>query len=252
MSNAKPPRRLDTAIQQKDRQERFLAAFELSGNVKQACHAARIHRQTHYYWLREDPTYAKRYEMARQLAAQSLEDEAVRRAMEGVRRPVLYQGQQVVTFEDGIRKPLYEHEYSDTLLAMLLRAANPARFNPPKETINLLELEPELLTTAQLDKLLEHLIVKMAGPDPKAQEAARRDLAAGPTPMGTPDGRVKEAAVALRDIITRFDALPANASAPDYLVLMADVRRVMEMFSGLATAIEANSEELGGGRRSQA
>jgi hypothetical protein len=63
---------------------------------------------------------------------------------------VLYQGKQVVTFEDGIRKPLYEHQYSDTLLTMLLRAANPAKYNTAKETINLLELEPELLTSAQL------------------------------------------------------------------------------------------------------
>jgi hypothetical protein len=62
---------------------------------------------------------------------------------------MLYQGKQVVTFEDGIRKPLYEMEYSDTLLAILLRAANPSRYNPPKETINLLELEPDLLTAIQ-------------------------------------------------------------------------------------------------------
>jgi hypothetical protein len=73
---------------------------------------------------------------------------------------------------------LLEHEYSDKLLMMLLQAANPAKYAPPREVVNLLELDVELLTTAQLDKLLEHLIVKIVGPDPEAQEAARRDLAA--------------------------------------------------------------------------
>ena len=50
----------------------------------------------------------------------------------------------------------------------------PHKYNPPKETINLLELDPDLLTSAQLDKLLDHLIVKMVGNDPEAIEAAPR------------------------------------------------------------------------------
>jgi hypothetical protein len=174
------PRGLDTAIRQKDRQERFLATFVLSGSIFHACRAARIHRQTHYYWLRVDPTYAAKFEEARQVAAQTLADEAVRRAVEGNRRPVTHNGKQVWVNINGVREPLWEHQYSDKLLVMLLRAANPSKYAPARETINLLDLDPDLLTAAQLDKLLDHLIVKMVGNDPEAIEAAKRDLAAGP------------------------------------------------------------------------
>jgi hypothetical protein len=86
-----------------------------------ACRAAKIHRHTHYYWLGQDPTYRKRFEEARQGAAQTLEDEAVRRAVETARYPVMHQGRQVVVFEDGIRKPLWENKYSDGLSIFLLR-----------------------------------------------------------------------------------------------------------------------------------
>lgn len=196
------PRRLDTAIRQKDRQERFLASFVLSGSILHACRATKIHRQTHYYWLRVDPTYAARFEQGRHLAVQTLEDEAVRRAVEGIRRPVIHNGVQVVANVNGVREPLWENEYSDTLLMFLLKALAPHKYNPPRETINLLELDPDLLTSAQLDKLLDHLIVKMVGNDPEAIEAARRDLAAGPIDILTP---IRQ----LRDVVAQLQELSA-------------------------------------------
>jgi hypothetical protein len=54
----------------------------------------------------------------------TLEDEAVRRAHEGVRKPVLYKGKQV--FVEG--RPLYETQYSDQLLMFLLKAYDRERF----------------------------------------------------------------------------------------------------------------------------
>jgi hypothetical protein len=62
--------------------------------------------------MRKDATYAARFEEARQQAAQSLEDEAVRRAVEGTRRPVLYRDKQV--YIQG--EPLFQIKYSDQLL----------------------------------------------------------------------------------------------------------------------------------------
>lgn len=101
-------------------------------------------------------------------------------------------------------KRLWENQYSDKLLVALLRASNPSKYTPPRETNYLLDLDPDLLTTAQLDRLLDHPLVKMVGNDPEAIEAVRRDLAAGPEPMGTPNSRIREAAVAVKDVLARL------------------------------------------------
>jgi hypothetical protein len=74
---------------------------------------AGIDRGTHYDWLKADPGYKAAFEDVQDQAAQALEDEAVRRAYEGVERPV-YQGGEKV----GVVR-----EYSDTLLIFLLKGA---------------------------------------------------------------------------------------------------------------------------------
>ena len=102
------------------KQTRFLAAFAASASVLQAARWAKINRQCHYNWLKEDPTYKPRFEAATAQAAQTLEDEATRRAYEGLRRAVRYKGKIVG----------YETEYSDSLLIERLRAANPERYRP--------------------------------------------------------------------------------------------------------------------------
>lgn len=233
---------LDSAVHLKPRQERFLAAFTISGNIVHACRAAGISRQSHYYWLQEDPTYAARFEQSRQVAAQMLEDLAVRLAVEGIRRPVTYQGRQVIANVNGVREPLFEIEYSDKLLVALLKANNPAKWSPPKETINLLELDPDLLTTDQLDKLLDHLLVKMVGNDPEAIEAARRDLAAGPAPMGTPTTRLREAEGRLQKLAGTIESLVSMGLDPnreDLLGALSEIKAVTAMFAAPATAAES-------------
>lgn len=108
------PKVLDSSRQQ----ARFLECFAVCGQVIQAARWAKLHRQAHYGWLREDPTYRARFEAAEEKAARALEDEAVRRAREGVRRPVFYKG----------RICGYIDEYSDSLMGLLLKANNPKKF----------------------------------------------------------------------------------------------------------------------------
>jgi hypothetical protein len=79
---------------------------------------AGIDRGTHYDWLRKDREYRAQFEAATDQAAQALEDEAVRRAYEGVERPVYQMGKQV-----GVIR-----EYSDTLLIFLLKGLRPAKY----------------------------------------------------------------------------------------------------------------------------
>src|ERR1022692_2427202 len=157
-------------------QKRFLEAFEVSCSIQKAARWANIHRQTHYDWLRKDATYPARFAEARERATQTLQDEAVRRAVEGVRRPVLYRGKQV--YIQG--KPLFEIEYSDQLLIRLLEAYNPEKYGRRVEQINLMDIDPDKLTPAQLDKIAEHLIQKALAGKPEAMVAeARRRLEAG-------------------------------------------------------------------------
>ena len=101
----------------------FLAAFRRTASVRRAAAAVKIDRTMHYRWLAEDPTYAAAFEKAREEAAQVLEDEAVRRAYEGIRKPVFYQGEVVD----------YVFEYDTALLMFLLRGWRPDRYRERTE-----------------------------------------------------------------------------------------------------------------------
>lgn len=93
----------------------FLAALAATCSVSRACEAAGIGRATVYEWRDEDPTFAARWEKAKAVGADILEDEAVRRAVEGVETPIYHEGKCVDTV----------HKYSDTLMIFLLKGAKP-------------------------------------------------------------------------------------------------------------------------------
>lgn len=96
----------------------FLAAYVRVASITKAAEIAGISRESHYEWKASDPDYARAFEAAKQIACETLEDEAVRRAHEGVDEPV-YQGGQLV---GTIRK------YSDTLLIFLMKGAMPEKY----------------------------------------------------------------------------------------------------------------------------
>lgn len=101
------------------RQDAFLAAFGGCGNISTAAKLTEIDRKEHYRWLESDPAYAERFKGATEEAADALEHEARRRAVEGVEEPVgWFQGQ-----PGG-----YVKKYSDTLLIFLLKGARPEKY----------------------------------------------------------------------------------------------------------------------------
>lgn len=100
----------------------FLAAMANTANVLRAAEIAGIDRDNHYLWLKKDPDYATAFEIARGRGADALEAEAVRRAHEGVTKPIFHGGKPI-----GI--PAAVREYSDTLLIFLLKGRNPAVFS---------------------------------------------------------------------------------------------------------------------------
>jgi hypothetical protein len=106
-------------------QRAFLAAFAVTGTISGAAKAADIDRDRHYRWLEEDASYPERFDSARETFADRIESEAFRRAVEGVSR-VRFNGGRVMLNEDGT--PLIEQEYSDTLMAMLLKAKRPTEY----------------------------------------------------------------------------------------------------------------------------
>lgn len=101
------------------KQAAFLTAFVITGGrVGEAAKLAKIARCRHYAWLTHE-TYRTLFEQAKEQAADLLEDEAVRRANEGVLEPVFYQGEQC----GSIRR------YPDGLMQFLLRGAKPEKYN---------------------------------------------------------------------------------------------------------------------------
>jgi hypothetical protein len=125
--------------------------------------------------MREDSTYPRRFKNAEVQAARSLEDEAVRRAREGIRKSVLHRGKQV--YVQG--EPLFTTEYSDSLLIFLLKAYNPDRFRERIEQTILLDIDPDKLTPAQRDVIAQHLIKEAFADHPQLVAEARRRIEAG-------------------------------------------------------------------------
>lgn len=114
----------------------FLAQLRLTGVVTTACNVAKIGRVTVYEHRQNDPEFARAWDEAREMAADRLEQEAIRRAVDGTNKPVFFQGE-IVGFEK---------EYSDTLLVLLLKAHKPDKYRERSDVrINLAQLSDEEL-----------------------------------------------------------------------------------------------------------
>lgn len=114
----------------KDWRDAFIEALSTTGNVKLACVAAGIGRTTVYTERKNNDGFAQSWDVALEEAADLLEDEARRRAVEGVAEPIIYKGK-IVTIADpetGIETPLILRKYSDTLLIFLLKGARPEKY----------------------------------------------------------------------------------------------------------------------------
>lgn len=105
------------------KQEAFLKAFIEHGTLTHAARAMGLARGLHNKWMASDPTYPERYALAQEAVADKLEKEAMRRAHDGVKEPVYYQGERVG----------YVRKYSDQLMGLLLRGHRPKRYRDRTE-----------------------------------------------------------------------------------------------------------------------
>ena len=122
----------------------FLKALAITGNVSRAANAAKVHRRTAYDLRNADESFALSWQEAKDEASDLLEEEAHRRAYEGVSRPILHQGKPVFVWMKGKtivpkgtkgakKVALMEHDYSDTLLIFLLNGERPEKFKKRME-----------------------------------------------------------------------------------------------------------------------
>ena len=153
----------------------FLAAFRETGNVRLACEAAQVGRSTHYRYLEADPAYEEAFELAKEDAADILEAEAKRRAIEGVEEATgWYKG-----------KPGgYIRRYSDTLLIFLLKGLRPEVY---REHIQV----RGLLAKLDLNLLPNHLVARIA-----AGQHIEAVLASGASDAGITPGELVRGALA--------------------------------------------------------
>src|SRR5580765_3894947 len=125
---------------QKEKQEIILATLSRCGSIKQACVLADIGRTTFYRWLEKSKTFREAVEQTSKEADDTVDDEIVRRAIEGIEEPLVSMGKLVYEEEPvvgGDGKPEYDsrghpvmqrvgkvmtRKYSDSLLLALAKS----------------------------------------------------------------------------------------------------------------------------------
>lgn len=106
-------------------QRAFIAAYMQCAQITRSAQAADVSLQAHYSWLKESDNYAEAFNLARPIAIARLEEEAIRRAYEGVDEPVFYKGD-----ECGVIR-----RYSDSLMQTLLKGHMPEKYRERSDTI---------------------------------------------------------------------------------------------------------------------
>jgi len=102
-----------------EKREQFLQALADSGSVTAAVAAAGTSRTRVYELRNTDTAFAAAWDEAEEIATDRLQDEARRRAIEGVAEPLVSAGK-LVRGDDG--QPIMVQRYSDNLLLALLKA----------------------------------------------------------------------------------------------------------------------------------
>jgi hypothetical protein len=105
----------------------FVRQLEACGNVRLAAQQVGFAASCLYEHRRRDPAFAAAWDAAMDVAMDTvLEPEAIRRAVDGVEKPVYHEGEQVGTVR----------QYSDTLLIFLLKGWRPERYRERREVVH--------------------------------------------------------------------------------------------------------------------
>ena len=136
------------------RRENFLKVLADTGSVTAAVAATGTSRTRVYELRKADTAFVAAWDEAEDIATDRLEDEARRRAVEGVAEPLVSAGK-LVRGDDG--QPIMVRRYSDKLLLELLRAhRRPQRERMMREEAEALEraARPWLFNVSAVDAKL--------------------------------------------------------------------------------------------------
>lgn len=119
-----------TPLNDKARQRKkalFLENYAITGNITYACRAAAVHRSTFYGWTEHDAEFSAALNVAKEEAADLIEEACRQRAVEGVVKetPIIHNGKVVST--------VVETKYSDTLAMFLLNGLRPEKYKHRSE-----------------------------------------------------------------------------------------------------------------------
>jgi hypothetical protein len=113
-----------------ERRRLFLRAFAVRGVVTEGLRAAGVSRSAVEHWRETSEWFEELYLTAIEEAADRIEAEAFRRAVDGYDEPVIYQGMMTTVLDEASGEPraLTVRKYSDALLQTLLRGARPEKY----------------------------------------------------------------------------------------------------------------------------
>jgi hypothetical protein len=180
----------------------FLRALARTGNVSQAALCVGIVRRAAYHHRERHPDFSQAWDDALEQFADGLEAEAVRRAVKGVTRYKFYKGEAVLhpdlcrcghlfgshELDAGCREagcgcerfigqPYREREYSDTLLALLLKGLRSEKY---KDNLGLSQEEIDAYIEARINERAEA----------RANQIISRNGTAPPPPVTASQGNV--------------------------------------------------------------
>lgn len=155
MTNARQTRR----TRKKDAwQAAFLDALAQTGNVTESAKVASVSRVFVYERRKDDLAFAAAWDDALDQAADVMEREAWRRAVQGTTEPVYGR---IGKDQDGQIGEV--QKYSDTLLIFLLKAARPSKFRERTQVTNITVTPDDLAKMS--DEELAQLESRLAGSD---------------------------------------------------------------------------------------
>jgi hypothetical protein len=155
----------------REAQDRFLEALPrvgLSGepgepaNISMACRVAGVGRETHYGWLKHDPTYRPRFEEAMDLARGMLRSELHRRGYLGWEEPWKVIEHRRVDSDGNVtveHEVLNRRKFSDRI-ALRVAEAHLPEFRR-RVDLHVIEEKAKELTDDELDRRIEELRRKM-------------------------------------------------------------------------------------------
>jgi hypothetical protein len=158
-------------------QARFLAAYSVCGTITQAAKWAKLHREIHHGWMKDDAAYPQRFADADALFTRRVEDRLHEVGVHGVTRPVLYKGKQVHVGGN----PLFETEV-DAQVLLRVASARMDKYKVRVEQTNFEKLSLDDMTPEMMDKLANHMLKQALGDNPAVIAEVDRRLAAGENP----------------------------------------------------------------------